>query len=133
MELDVPVVLAPIISRSWQVNALGAERVGHLEGTASPGDPGNIVLAGHVTTAPNLTGPFAGLGRLQAGDRITVYAGEQAYAYRVDYQRLVERNDIQVTYPSSTGRITLITCSNWSNELRGYRQRLIVVGHLVDQ
>jgi len=133
MQLDVPVVVSPILSRSWQVDALGAERVGHLEGTASPGEPGNVVLAGHVTTAPNRSGPFAGLGRLRAGDRITVYVGERAYAYQVDYQRLVERNDIQVTYPSSTGRITLITCSDWSEALGGYQKRLIVVGHLVEQ
>ena len=132
MQLDAPVIMSPIVSQTWQVDHLGQEFVGHLEGTASPGDPSNIVLAGHVTIAHNVYGPFAGLGQLQPGDPVIVYAGEQSYTYIMDYRQLVERTNVSVTYPSDSGRITLITCSNWSDELGAYQQRLIVVGHLVD-
>jgi sortase A len=130
MELDVPVIVSPIVNQTWKVNDLGKDFVGHLEGTASPGDPSNVVLAGHVTIAPNVYGPFAGLGKLKAGDSIILYTANQSYTYIVDYRQLVERTDIHVAYPSDTGRVTLITCSNWSDELGAYQQRLIVVGHL---
>jgi LPXTG-site transpeptidase (sortase) family protein len=128
--LDVPVVLSPIVSQTWQVSQLGKDFVGHLEGTASPGDPSNVVLAGHVTLAHNVYGPFAGLGKLQPGDVIVVYVGEQPYTYIVDNRQMVNRTDIQVAYPTRTARITLITCTDWSNELKAYQKRLIVVGHL---
>ncbi|MEJ2558609.1 MAG: sortase [Anaerolineae bacterium] len=130
MELDVPVIVSPIVNQTWKVDELGKDFVGHLEGTASPGDPSNVVLAGHVTIASNVYGPFAGLGKLKAGDSIILYTDNQSYTYIVDYRQLVDRTDIHVAYPSDTGRVTLITCSNWSDELGAYQKRLIVVGHL---
>lgn len=130
MELDTPVIVSPIVNQTWKVDDLGKDFVGHLEGTASPGDPSNVVLAGHVTIAPNVYGPFAGLGKLKAGDSIILYTDNQSYTYIVDYRQLVDRTNIQVAYPSDTGRVTLITCSNWSDELGAYQKRLIVVGHL---
>jgi len=132
MQLDVPVIISPIVSQTWQVDHLGTEFVGHLEGTASPGDPSNVVLAGHVTVAHNVYGPFAGLGHLNPGDPIIVYANDQPYTYIVDYRQLVERTDVDIAYPTTTGRLTLITCSNWSDEMGAYQQRLIVVGHLAE-
>jgi sortase A len=128
--LDVPVVLSPIVSQTWQVSQLGKDFVGHLEGTASPGDPSNVVLAGHVTLEHNVYGPFAALGRLQPGDEIVVYVSKQPYTYVVDKLQMVNRTDVQVAYPTQTARITLITCTDWSNELKVYQRRLIVVGHL---
>ena len=130
MGLDVPVILSPIVNQTWKVDHLGKDFVGHLEGTASPGDPSNVVLAGHVTLAHNVYGPFAGLGKLQPGDAIIVYAGDRSYTYIVDYRQLVDRTDVQVAYPTDTGRVTLITCTNWSDEMGAYQQRLIVVGRL---
>jgi LPXTG-site transpeptidase (sortase) family protein len=133
IQLDVPVILSPIVSQTWKVDHLGKDFVGHLEGTASPGDPSNVVLAGHVTIAHNVYGPFAGLGQLKPGDPVIVYTGDQPFTYVVDYRQLVERTNVDVTYPTTTGRVTLITCSNWSDELGAYEQRLVVVGHLADR
>jgi LPXTG-site transpeptidase (sortase) family protein len=131
MNLDAPVVLAPIISGTWKVDHLGTKWVGHLEGTASPGDPSNVVLAAHVTTAHKVYGPFAGMGRVQPGDEIILYVGDEAFTYIVDFRRLVERSDVNVTYPTPAGQVTLITCNNWSDEQQSYQQRLVVAGHLV--
>jgi LPXTG-site transpeptidase (sortase) family protein len=107
--------------------------VGHLQGTASPGDGSNVVLAAHATVAHDVYGPFVGLGRLQPGDDIIVYDGDLSYTYIVDSRRSVERTDVHVAYPSDTGQVTLITCSNWSDDLSRYQRRLVVVGHLVDE
>jgi LPXTG-site transpeptidase (sortase) family protein len=133
MDLDAPVTMSPIVNQTWKVDHLGTELVGHLEGTASPGDPSNVVLAGHVTVAHNVYGPFAGLGQLKEGDSIILYVGSQAYTYIVDYRQLVDRTDVQIAYPTDTARVTLITCSNWSDEMGAYQQRLIVVGHLAGE
>lgn len=133
MDLDVPVILSPIVNQTWKVDHLGTDFVGHMEGTASPGDPSNVVLAGHVTIAHNVYGPFAGLGQLEAGDPIILYTDDQPYTYIVDYRQLVERTDVHIAYPTDTAQVTLITCSNWSDELGVYQQRLIVVGHLAGE
>jgi LPXTG-site transpeptidase (sortase) family protein len=129
--VDAPVVLSPIQDQTWQVDHLG-QAVGHLEGTAPPGSSSNIVLAGHVTLAAGVYGPFAGLGQLAAGDSMTVYYGDQAFNYIVDGLQTVDRTAIDVTYPTNTGQITLITCNNWSGEEGRYLERLIVKGHLVN-
>lgn len=133
MELDAPVIISPIENQTWRVDHLGTDFVGHLEGTASPGGSSNVVLAGHVTVAHNVYGPFAGLGELQPGDPIIVYVDDQPFTYVVDYRQLVERTDVEVAFPTDTGRVTLITCSNWSDELGAYQQRMIVVGHLAGE
>lgn len=133
MDLDIPVTISPIANQTWQVDHLGQDLVGHLEGTASPGDQSNVVLAGHVTIAHNVYGPFAGLGQLETGDPIILYAGDQSFTYIVDYRKLVDRTDVQVAFPTNAAQVTLITCSNWSDELGAYEERLIVVGHLAGE
>jgi len=130
LNLDAPVVLSPIKDQTWQVDHLG-QAVGHLEGTAPPGSDSNLVLAGHVTLSASVYGPFAGLGQLAAGDQVIVYEGDQAFQYLVDGNQTVDRTAVDVTYPTNTGQITLITCNNWSSEEGRYLQRLIVKGHLV--
>lgn len=133
MDLDIPVTISPIVNQTWQVDHLGQDWVGHLEGTASPGDPSNVVLAGHVTIAHNVFGPFAGLGQLEPGDLIILYVGDQSFTYVAEYRQLVDRTDVQVAFPTNSARVTLITCTNWSDDLGAYEERLIVVGHLADE
>jgi LPXTG-site transpeptidase (sortase) family protein len=89
------------------------------------------VLAGHVTLAAGVYGPFAGLAQLTQGDLIVVYEGDQKFQYVIDGYQTVERTDVQVTHPTDTGQITLITCSNWNRDSERYEQRIIVKGHLL--
>ncbi len=130
LNLDAPVLLAPLNGQSWQVNHLG-QAVGHLEGTAAPGSDSNLVLAGHVTLSASVYGPFAGLSQLIAGDEVIVYEGATPYKYVVDDYQVVDRTAVDVTYPTPTGQITLITCNTWSSEEGRYLERLVVKGHLV--
>jgi sortase A len=131
LNLDAPIVLSPIENQTWKVDHLG-QAVGHLEGTAPAGSNSNIVLAGHITLSAGVYGPFAGLGQLAPGDVIYVYDNEEVYQYIVDGFETVDRTAINVTYPSSTGQITLITCSNWDDLEGRYVERLVVKGHLVE-
>ena len=131
LNLDAPVVVSPIKDQTWQVDHLG-QKVGHLEGTAAPGSNSNVVFAGHVTLAQGVYGPFAGLAQLSPGDTITVYQGDKKFNYVVDDYEIVDRTAIEVTYPSSRGQLTLITCNNWNSETGQYEQRLIVKSHLIE-
>jgi LPXTG-site transpeptidase (sortase) family protein len=130
LNLDAPIVFAPINGQSWQVDHLG-QAVGHLEGTAPPGSDSNLVLAGHITLSASVYGPFAGLSQLIAGDEVLVYEEAVAHKYVVDDYQVVDRTAVNVTYPTPTGQITLITCNNWSSEEGRYLERLVVKGHLV--
>lgn len=130
LDLDRPVLLSPVVHGAWQVEHLD-QAVGHLEGTAPPGANDNFVLAGHVDLATGEPGPFAKLNQLAPGDLIIVYEGNKEFYYIVDAFFTVERTDVEVTYPTKTGQITLITCTNWSETDRKYVGRLIVRGHLI--
>jgi LPXTG-site transpeptidase (sortase) family protein len=130
LNLDRPILLSPIKNQTWQVDHLG-QSVGHLEGTAPPGSNSNMVLAGHVTLAANVYGPFAGLAQLAPGDVVYVYSGDQKFKYIIDNQQTVARTAVEVTYPTDSGQVTLITCNNWNYELGRYQNRLVVRGHLV--
>lgn len=116
------------------VAGVGAEDLkrgpGHYPGTADPGQPGNMAIAGHRTT---YGAPFADLDRLESGDevRVTDRSGVRA-VYRVREQRIVAPGDVWVLMPDPLGTgtptLTLTTCHpRFSN-----RQRLVVFAELVD-
>lgn len=130
LNLDRPVIFAPIENETWRVDHLG-QSVGYLEGTAPPGSNSNLVLAGHVTFATGEFGPFAGLAQLAAGDVITVHEGDGVFNYIIDGLQVVDRLNIEVVYPTETGQITLITCTNWDGNQGRYVDRVVVRGHLV--
>lgn len=127
--VDAPVVLIALHNGTWQVDQLTQE-VGHLQGTASPGDASNIALAGHVTLARGGDGPFRYLSQLRQGDEVLVFAGEQPYRYVVQEVRVVSPEDVQVTFPTAEPTLTLITCANWNRERRVYDDRIIAVAKL---
>jgi sortase A len=78
--------------------------VGHIEGTALPGNPGNIGIAGHRDTY------FHALGKIQSGDEIRIQTATGVSRYMVDSVQIVAPDDIDVLAPSATSAITLVTC-----------------------
>jgi sortase A len=78
--------------------------VGHLADTALPGDPGNVVLAGHRDTF------FRPLKRVRAGDTITLKTRAGDFEYRVESTAVVPPTDVQVLQPTGGRTLTLITC-----------------------
>lgn len=102
---------------------------GHYPGSALPGQPGNMAVAGHRTT---YGAPFAQIDKLAPGDEIRVQdPGERTWTYRVRETRIVEPSDTSVisSDPLGDGRpvLTLTTCHpRYSN-----RQRLVVFAELV--
>lgn len=78
--------------------------VGHIEGTALPGEAGNIGIAGHRD------GFFRGLRHLAQGDELSVTTLEGVSHYQVAALDVVEPTDVDVLDPMGYDGLTLVTC-----------------------
>jgi sortase A len=97
--LDVSVVVrAGSDARTLQL------AVGHIPGTALPGESGNVGLAGHRDTF------FRRLKDIRPDDEIRVATPEGKFVYRVERTVVVEPTDVWVLDPSDTSILTLVTC-----------------------
>jgi sortase A len=77
---------------------------GHISGTALPGEPGNVGIAGHRDTL------FRPLRNIRRDDIITLTTLLGEYRYRVVSTRIVSPNDVAVLNPSGAEILTLVTC-----------------------
>ena len=101
--------------------------VGHMPGTAMPGEVGNCAVAGHRSYT--FGEYFNRLDELEVGDEIAVSIGSETYTYRVYESFLVEPSEIWVTEPVEDRKvITLITC----HPVVAATHRLIVRGELIE-
>jgi len=78
--------------------------IGHIEGTARPGDSGNCGIAGHRD------GFFRGLKDVVKGDRIEMDTLVGTQIYLVDDIWIVKPDDVQVLDPTPQPAITLVAC-----------------------
>ena len=78
--------------------------VGHVPGTALPGDAGNAAFAAHRDTF------FAPLRDIRAGDDIVVTTATAVHRYSVVRTRVVDPSDVSVLRPSAGRTLTLVTC-----------------------
>jgi LPXTG-site transpeptidase (sortase) family protein len=78
--------------------------VGHIEGTAVPGEPGNSGIAGHRDTF------FRELRGVRKGDLIRIKTLEATYSYSIDSIRIVDPEDTWVLNASAAPALTLVTC-----------------------
>ena len=78
--------------------------VGHLNGSALPGQPGNVVLAAHRDTF------FRSLRNVHTGDTVDVTTPYGARTYTVDSTTVVDPTQTSVMAPTPTPSLTLITC-----------------------
>ncbi len=78
--------------------------VGHLRGSASPGQRGNLVLAAHRDTF------FRSLRGIRQGDQVTVQVPDGEFHYLVQSTSIVQPDQTEVLQPSADATLTLITC-----------------------
>ena len=125
-------VLSPIVriyldGTSWDVDGLGMN-VGHLEGTSwLDGGPGNIVLSAHVEMRDGRAGAFAFIGDLTVGDLVILKQGNEERHYAVTEIRNVAPDDLSVVYPTTSERLTLITCDGYDFLQNAYTERTVVI------
>jgi len=84
-------------------NTLGLA-VGHIPGTALPGQTGNVGVAGHRDTL------FRGLGEIRANDLIQFETLAGRYVYKVGFTEVVKPQNISVLKPGQYAELTLVTC-----------------------
>jgi sortase A len=78
--------------------------VGRIEGTAMPGERGNIGLAAHRD------GFFRGLKDIKPGDAIELKTHGATDIYTVDRIQIVGPNDVSVLRAQDKPAVTLVTC-----------------------
>ena len=77
---------------------------GRIAGTAIPGAPGNIGIAGHRD------GFFRGLKDIAVGDKVDLVMTTERATYIVDQIEIVSPEDVAVLQPRATPSLTLVTC-----------------------
>ncbi len=78
--------------------------VGHIEGTALPGEPGNLGIAGHRD------GFFRGLQHVEVGDTLSLTTLDGVAEYAVESIEIVAPSAVEVLAPTEDPSITLVTC-----------------------
>jgi sortase A len=102
--LEIPTIRLKVMvlqgTDAWTLN--GA--VGHISGTAFPGEPGTVGLAGHRD------GFFRGLKDIAVEDQIILRTPINTYSYKVENISIVAPNETYVLEPSAYPNLTLVTC-----------------------
>jgi sortase A len=78
--------------------------IGHVDTTALPGQPGNVVLAAHRDTF------FRSLRNIRKGDLVTVTTESGPRNYEVSSTEIVKPTEVSVLNPTAEPTLTLITC-----------------------
>jgi sortase A len=102
--IEIPrlgMAIAILEGTSAQTLRLG---IGHIEGTALPGEQGNIGIAGHRDTF------FRPLKDIRTNDEIRIETATGISRYQVDWVRVVAPDDTAILAPAGKPSITLITC-----------------------
>jgi sortase A len=96
---------------------------GHYWGTALPGEPGTVAIAGHRTT---YGAPFHNLGKLRRGYAITLTMPYGRFTYSVEGSRSVPPTKTTVLHNSNYQRLVLTTCTPIGSD----DKRLVVTARL---
>jgi LPXTG-site transpeptidase (sortase) family protein len=109
--------------------------VGWYPHGASPGEPGTAIIAGHLDTVTSAA-VFAGLDRLEKGDRFTVERSDRRTAtFEVDRAQMYEKADFpshSVYGDTRRAEARLITCAGtYDHTAQDYTENLVVFAHLV--
>jgi sortase A len=97
---------------------------GHTPGSPLPGQPGNVVLAGHRTTYGR---PFWDFDLLEIGDQIEVESAIGVSVYEVREIAVVQPTDVWVTDDRPGAWLTMTTCEPKFSA----RQRLVIWAEMV--
>jgi LPXTG-site transpeptidase (sortase) family protein len=114
-----------------------SDMVAWYKDTASPGEPGNVMMAGHLNYWGDPEGVFFALADVREGDIIGVMSQDGAvHQYEVTSIRQVEATaETLETVAAQTGEqtLTLITCGGqWDPGIQSYLHRTVVKAIQID-
>jgi sortase A len=122
--IDIPRLGVSAIVRAGSDAKTLRLAVGHIPGTALPGEAGNVGLAGHRDTF------FRQLQNIRPDDRIRITSIDGTYTYQVERTTIVNPSDVWVLDPTEHGALTLVTCYPFSY-VGSAPQRFVVRARLV--
>ena len=122
--LDIPRLGVSAVVRAGSDARTLRLAVGHIPGTALPGQTGNVGLAGHRDTF------FRRLRDIRPGDRIRMVTPDGTFVYTVARTNVVEPTDVWVLDPTDRSVLTLVTCYPFSY-IGSAPQRFIVRADLL--
>ena len=102
--IDIPRLDLSVVVFEGTSDGTLARGVGHLTGSAGPGERGNLVLAGHRDTF------FRELRNIRQGDEVNIMGPKGEFEYQVESTAIVEPDQTEVLKPSDGATLTLITC-----------------------
>jgi sortase A len=102
--LEIPRLRVKVMVREGADESTLRRAVGHIPGTALPGNIGNVALAGHRDTF------FRGLRNIQKNDAIDLKTEDGTYRYVVQSTKIVGPRDVGVLAASTGETLTLVTC-----------------------
>jgi sortase A len=102
--LEIPTAHMSVIVAEGTDDRTLDHAVGHVGGSALPGEPGNVALVGHRDTY------FRGLARVRRGDEIRFVAPDGIHRYRITRTEIVSPRRVDVLDPTRTPALTLVTC-----------------------
>ncbi len=112
--IDINITESEVKDGYWETSESTAS---HGIGSANPGQAGNSVVFAHARP-----GLFYNLKDVRRDDIIYVLTQKRWYAYKVSEITDVFPNQVEVISPTKDERLTLYTCTGYSDE-----KRLIVV------
>jgi sortase A len=106
--IDVPRLKLTAMAREGVDDRTLQTAVGHVPGTALPGDAGNTAFAAHRDTF------FRQLRGVRDGDEVDLTTPRGRYRYRVTSTHVVRPEDVSVLAPTEHAALTLVTCYPFS-------------------
>lgn len=110
LNIELSVVPSKIINGYWEVSETSAS---HGEGSANPGENGNVVVFAHARS-----GLFLNLRNIKKDDEVYILANDKKYKYIVSEITSVYPDDITTVTPTDFEVLTLFTCSGFFDEKR---------------
>lgn len=122
--LSIPRLHVEAMIREGTTSRTLAIALGHIPGTALPGEAGNIGVAGHRDTL------FRALRNVKKDDAITFETNRATYSYRVEGTQIVTPEHVEVLNASAHDELTLVTCYPF-NYIGSAPKRFIVKARLI--
>ncbi len=110
LSIDLAVTSSKIVAGYWETSETTAS---HGEGSANPGERGNVVIFAHARQ-----GLFLNLKDLKKNDSIYVLTSNKWFKYKVVNITAVYPNEINTVAPTPYEVLTLFTCSGFLDEKR---------------
>ncbi len=102
--IEIPRIgISAIVREGDDERTLGLA-VGHIPGTARPGERGNMALAGHRDSF------FRALRNIRLHDTIRIRTAGRHYEYLVDSTEVVTPKETRLLDPTGDAVLTLVTC-----------------------